>query len=661
MVFGAGCVVGVGVLIALAALLLKDRPAAQGVVHTTFKITAKSLPPKMDLPPEPVISLPRVEAKAPPSETPDGSLTRATLERVKDATVFISVNALDGASLTGSGFLALGPGLVLTNAHVVDMKDPYSPAPEQLYVTLWSGEAREKRLNAEVLGVDRDADLALLRFVENDEYQSTKMPAPLDIVASRNLRETQRVFVIGFPLADAIGKNVTISTSSVSSLRKSPGGNLDQVQVNGGMQPGNSGGPVVDSAGSVVGIAVSVIRGTQINFAVPCEKVFEFIAGRVLSAKASEAQPVGARLGVAVALKISDPLKNIQKLELEWWQGRPGPNRPSSLNRPEPMTGDGQRHALATYFDSQNAVGQAQIPLAGLPPPGQLIWVQPVLYGKDGRPSWGVASAHRVVPAPERKPAVLVRKHSADKQPLRLTVRTHGPEWGWTYLNASDTYMTEESKSSATAGPQEQRIHFLRAEIEQAWNGISAQAHPLEQQALNQLTSAGIDLQVDAQGNLVKATSDLNKVGGTGEQKKTLERYLEHIRLGLDALAVPLPGGSTEPVQKWQAIRPLANGPFETVYPAKLDMTYSFRGVRNEESREVGVLEIAGTLKPYQGKDRELTAKASGEAIVDLETGQIVRVNCTLEVVHRFRARNVSFPFAHRTVEMSLTRGNSSR
>jgi hypothetical protein len=70
---------------------------------------------------------------------------------------------------------------------------------------------------------------------------------------------------------------------------------------------------------------------------------------------------------------------------------------------------------------------------------------------------------------------------------------------------------------------------------------------------------------------------------------------------------------------------------------------------------------MAGILKPYQGKDRELTAKASGEAIVDLETGQIVRVHCTLEVIHRFRARNVSFPFAHRTVEMSLTRGNSSR
>src|SRR5262249_38855682 len=156
-----------------------------------------------------------------------------------------------------------------------------------------------------------------------------KMPVPLPIVPSRNLRETQRVFVIGFPLADAIGKNVTVSTSSVSSLRKNPGGGLDQVQVNGGMQPGNSGGPVVDSAGSVVGIAVSVVRGTQITFAIPCEKVFEFIAGRVVSAKAGEAMPAASRLHVGVSLTISDPLKNIQKVELQWWQGRPGANRPA--------------------------------------------------------------------------------------------------------------------------------------------------------------------------------------------------------------------------------------------------------------------------------------------------------------------------------------------
>ena len=43
-------------------------------------------------------------------------------------------------------------------------------------------------------------------------------------------------------------------------------GLLSKVQVNGGMQPGNSGGPVVDPHGNVIGVAVSIIEGTQINF-----------------------------------------------------------------------------------------------------------------------------------------------------------------------------------------------------------------------------------------------------------------------------------------------------------------------------------------------------------------------------------------------------------
>ena len=141
-----------------------------------------------------------------------------------------------------------------------------------------------------------------------------------------------------------------------------------------------------------------------------------------------------------------------------------------------------------------------------------------------------------------------------------------------------------------------------------------------------------------------------------------MAKYLEHIRLGLETLAVPLPdGGRAEPGQRWQAARPLAIGPFDTIYPARFDMAYAFRGVRAEEGREVAVLALSGILKPHRVKDREMSATASGEAIIDLATGQAVRVWCTLEVVHRVRAQNVTLPLAHRTVELSLTRGKDSR
>jgi S1-C subfamily serine protease len=617
------------------------------------------MPAGLEPAPETVISLPRDLPKTSLPETPDGSLTPATLKRVKDATIFISVRAADGESFTGSGFLALGPGLIVTNAHVIDMKDPFSAEPEQVHATLWNGEPQEKRLDAQILGVDRDADLALLRFVQNGEYEQTGVPPPLPIAASKDLRETQRVFIFGFPLAHDIGKNVTVSASSVSSLRKNVSGALDEVQVNGGMHPGNSGGPVVDSGGNVVGIAVSGIRGTQIQFAIPCEKVFDFVAGRVLSAKAGEAKPAGARFDLAVALKLLDPLKNVQKMEVEWWQGQPGTVRPASLSRPEPQPGDGARQTQSTYFDRTTAMGEARLLLPALPRTGQVIWVQPVLYGKDGKPSWGVASAHAILPAPDAKPALLSRKPAPEKQVLRLSVRStvqavHGEEGGTTVLNTSDTQMVEETKE-----PQNQRINFSRAEFDLAVNGKGSAMDASDQQALGELKSAGIDLQLDDKGNLVKSTPDLKNVNTGKANRKILEQYLEHIRLGLEALAVPLPGGKVDPGQKWQAVRPLSFGPLEKVYPAKFDMTYSFRGVRMEEGREVGVLELSGQLKPYKTKDRELTGKASGGASVDLGTGQVVRVSCTLEVVQRLRVQNLALPVAYRTMEMSLTRGKS--
>src|SRR5262249_42988656 len=163
------------------------------------------------------------------------------------------------------------------------------------------------------------------------------------------------------------------------------------------------------------------------------------VAGRVLSAKAGEANPTSGRFGVAVALKLLDPLKNIQKMELEWWRGQPGNNRPASLRRPEPRPGDGERQTQATSFDSARSEGEAPLSLTGLPGAGQVLWVQPGRYGKDGKPSWGAASAHLIMPRPEPRSAVLTRKPAPEKQPVHLSIRStvqaiHGEEGGTTVL-----------------------------------------------------------------------------------------------------------------------------------------------------------------------------------------------------------------------------------
>ncbi len=111
--------------------------------------------------------------------------------------------------------------------------------------------------------------------------EGADLPPPLEVVPADDLLETQAAYVFGFPLGSSLGRAITLNTSSVSSLRRNNAGVLQRVQVKGGMNPGNSGGPVVDGQGRVVGVAVSGIGRTPIKFAVPSEAVREMLAGRV--------------------------------------------------------------------------------------------------------------------------------------------------------------------------------------------------------------------------------------------------------------------------------------------------------------------------------------------------------------------------------------------
>src|SRR5262249_43607416 len=162
--------------------------------------------------------------------------------KVKAGTVTIQVKLQDGRTVTGSGFLTDEPGLVITNAHVLNMLDADSRKPVKVDVVVNAGTDKSKTLAGTVLGVDRGSDLGAVRIDAKD------LPAPLAVGNANNLNETDLVYVFGFPFGEQLGKEITVSKASVSSLRKK-GGLLEQVQLQGGLNPGNSGGPVVDAEG----------------------------------------------------------------------------------------------------------------------------------------------------------------------------------------------------------------------------------------------------------------------------------------------------------------------------------------------------------------------------------------------------------------------------
>src|SRR6267142_2813254 len=173
--------------------------------------------------------------------------------RVGPATISVASHPADGQRGQGSGFVITPDGFALTNSHVVHGRD-------RLQATTEEGDAIDARL----IGDDPSTDLALIRLAARDLPHA-------ELGDSDGLRVGQLVIAMGNPF----GFRSTVSTGVVSALgraMRSQQGRLIEnvVQHTAPLNPGNSGGPLVDSKGRVVGINTAIIAMAQgLGFAVP--------------------------------------------------------------------------------------------------------------------------------------------------------------------------------------------------------------------------------------------------------------------------------------------------------------------------------------------------------------------------------------------------------
>lgn len=278
---------------------------------------------------QPSHSTPTVQAEPEPTQpapvkldisttTLDSTITES-VEMVAPTVVTV-IGEVSGRPVSGSGVVISNQGYILTNNHVVED-------------TSWVGVilADGVELSAEIVGTDMYADLAVIRA-------SGEIPAVAELGNSDTLKPGETVIAIGSPLGDFVN-TVTVGVISATGRSLDTGNGFlmeDLIQTDAAINQGNSGGPLVNLQGDVVGINTFVVRGSGrsntiaegLGFAIPINTA-RIVAEQILE-KGYFARP---NLGIRWQ-SITPRIARVYNLPVQWgaYISRVAPGSPAAMS-----------------------------------------------------------------------------------------------------------------------------------------------------------------------------------------------------------------------------------------------------------------------------------------------------------------------------------------
>ena len=222
----------------------------------------------------------------------------AAVEKAKNAVVKIDKYTLirgnERITGTGSGFVFSSDGLILTNSHVIENSD-------RLNISLLDGN----EFSGEKIGTDKDTDIAIIKIFGTGY-------TPVRLGSSGDLKIGQLVIAIGNPLGYQHSVSVGV-LSGVGRTMRTPGGQLidDILQSDAALNPGNSGGPMINTDAEAIGINTAIIPSAQgLSFSIGIDSAKE-IARYLIS----EGKVTKAFLGLMThEIEINPRIKNFYRL-----------------------------------------------------------------------------------------------------------------------------------------------------------------------------------------------------------------------------------------------------------------------------------------------------------------------------------------------------------